>query len=50
MKKIRKRSQKGGVWKKLIQTAIVPLVLIGLRNSFTRKRSKNGDPIHKKRK
>jgi hypothetical protein len=49
MIKTNTRRKKGGVWKKVIQTAIVPLVLLAIRNSLTRK-SKHGFRIPKKRK
>jgi|LauGreDrversion4_1035100.scaffolds.fasta_scaffold02923_3 hypothetical protein len=39
-KALSRRKKTGGVWKKVIETAIVPLVLIGLRNSFTKKKRK----------
>ena len=49
MTKVNTRRKRGGVWTKVIQTAAVPLVLLGIRNYLTRKRT-NGFRSHKKRK
>lgn len=35
--KTKSRKQKGGVWGRLLQSAIAPIILLGLRDNLTKK-------------